>query len=247
MKDFFKKITVFLGIIVAISATVSLTAPNSVFAARDLGGQDNSFLGLTNWDYGVTDMHSETDLQNNIVTIASNILTDIAAIASYLVVGYVIWGGYLYMFSSGDPGKAAAGKKTLTHAFIGLAICISAYTIFGAIRIALLGGSGNLGNCTVGSTCVTPETLIANLVQWIAGISGVVCAVFIVVGGWGYMTSAGDPNKLSKAKNTLLYAFIGLAIVALAEVIAAFVANTVADANTSYLPSSVAVIKKGLK
>ena len=151
------------------------------------------------------------------------------------------------MFSSGDPGKAAAGKKTLTHAFIGLAICISAYTIFGAIRIALLGGSGNLGNCTVGSTCVTPETLIANLVQWIAGISGVVCAVFIVVGGWGYMTSAGDPNKLSKAKNTLLYAFIGLAIVALAEVIAAFVANTVADANTSYLPSSVAVIEKGLK
>jgi len=61
------------------------------------------------------------------------------------------------------------------------------------------------------------------------------------------MTSAGDPNKLSKAKNTLLYAFIGLAIVALAEVVAAFVAGTVTDANTSYLPSSVAVIEKGLK
>lgn len=228
MKTFFKKIALFCGIIIAISATFTVTSPASVSAL----GQADSFLGMVPWNSGFNEnMGSENDLTNNIITIASNILTDISAIAAYLTVCYVIYGGYLYMFSSGDPGKAAAGKKTLTNAFIGLAIVISAYTIFSAIRIAMVGNS-SLDNCAV-NECITPGPMIVNLIQWIAGMGGIVAAVFIVVGGWGYMTSAGDPNKLSKAKNTLLYAFIGLIIVALAEVLTAFIYDTVVEANTT--------------
>ena len=145
------------------------------------------------------------------------------------------------MFASGDPGKAAAGKKTLTHAFIGLAIVVSAYAIFGAIRIALI-GNNSLGDCdiTTGKTCVEDTTLITNLIQWVVGIGGVVAAIFIVIGGWGYVTAAGDPNKLQKAKTTIMYALIGLVVVALAEVITAFVSNLVREANgdTSYLDST---------
>lgn len=224
MKSFFKKILMFCGIILAISATFAIVTPSDTHARE--------FLGMPSWDDGLNldSMNNETELTNNIVKIASNILTDISVIAAYLVVGYVIYGGYLYMFSSGDPGKAAAGKKTLTHAFIGLAICISAYTIFSAIRIALIGNS-SLGDCSVTSECVSPETMITNLIQWVAGMGGVVAVVFVVVGGWGYITSAGDPGKLQKAKTTILYALIGLAIVALAEIITAFISTTVRNAN----------------
>lgn len=230
MKNFFKKILLLIGIVTAVSATFSFISPSNTYA-RD-------FLGMPSWDDGLSlnDMDNEDKLTANIVKIASNILTDISVIASYLVVGYVIYGGYLYMFSSGDPGKAAAGKKTLTHAFIGLAITISAYTIFSAIRIAFI-GNNSLGGCTVANECVTPETMVTNLIQWVAGIAGVVAAVFVVIGGWGYITSTGDPGKLQKAKTTILYALIGLAIVALTEVVTAFIASTVRSANedTSFL------------
>lgn len=251
MKNFFKKFLVFAGILVAVTSTINLVNSAPTFADTGIGGRAcPNFLGMTSWDCGfVETINSETVLTDNIVKIATNILTDITVIAAYLVLGYVIWGGYLYMFSSGDAGKAAAGKKTLQHAFIGLAIVVSAYTIFGAIRIALLGG-GSFGDCdiTSGRTCTDGGTLVTNLIQWVAGMGGVVAAIFVVIGGWGYITAAGDPGKLQKAKTTIMYALIGLVIVALAEVLTAFVSSLVRGANgdTSYLDqSSIALnIKK---
>jgi hypothetical protein len=45
----------------------------------------------------------------------------------------------------------------------------------------------------------------------------------IVVGGFRYVTSAGDSTKVGSAKNTILYALIGLIIVALAQIVVRFV------------------------
>ena len=238
MKSFLKKLIVFIGIIGAISTTINLTTPSSAsaFSCRYI-------LGMTSWDCNVTDINSQESLTSNMVQIATNILSDVSVLASYLVIGYVMWGGYLYMFSSGDPGKAAAGKKTLLHAFIGLAICISAYTIFSAIRIALTGGK-DMGSCAnLASSCVTPDRMVVNLIQWVAGVAGVVSAIFLVVGGWGYITAAGDPGKLQKAKSTILYALIGLGIVAAAQVITAFVSSTIRNANDSALIPTTTIAK----
>ena len=236
MKNFLKKIVLFLGIITAFSATTSLVSTPSTFADDTrMDGTScatTSFAGLTPWDCGITKIDSEDSLTSNIATIATNILTDLSVIAAYLVLGYVIYGGYLYMFSSGDPGKAAAGKKTLTQAFIGLAIVLSAYTIFSAIRIALVGGQSLECDPLTGSGCMDDGgAMVTNLIQWVVGIGGAVAAIFIVVGAFGYITANGDPNKLQKAKTTILYALIGLIIVALAEVLTAFVANLVRESN----------------
>jgi hypothetical protein len=58
------------------------------------------------------------------------------------------------------------------------------------------------------------------VLQYIAGtviaISGSVALVFIIIGGIHYMTANGDPGKLKKAKETILYASIGLVIAGLA-------------------------------
>ena len=249
MKNFLKKLVVFVGIIAATSVHLNVFQTSPVFADTRIDGTECSYiLGMVNWDCNFdTTIDSEDKLISNIVTIASNILTDISVIASYLVIGYVIYGGYLYMFSSGDTGKVAAGKKTLTHAFIGLAICISAYTIFGAIRVALLNNTSiNSCDVTTAKACITPDEVVTNLITWVVGVGGVVAAAFVVIGGWGYVTSAGDPNKLQKAKNTILYAIIGLVIVGLVEIITAFVASTIRNANdnkTSLAPPTTMIAK----
>lgn len=242
MKNFFKKFIVFLGIVAAVSTTFC----SNTYARYDEPNTETSsssecryLLGMPAWDCGVGKFDDETTLVSNIAIIASNVLTDLTVVAAYLILGFVIYGGFQYMFSSGDPAKAANGKKTLTHAFIGLAIVISAYTIFSGVRIALIGDQ-SFGNCLPGSTsqCVDSNVMVSNLIQWIAGIAGVVAAIFLVVGAWGYMTAAGDPGKLQKAKSAILYSLIGLAIVALAEIITAFVSGLVRDANTSYLDNT---------
>ena len=62
--------------------------------------------------------------------------------------------------------------------------------------------------------------LIINIFSIIVGI---VAVIMIIVGGLKYITSGGDSNNVTSAKNTILYAIIGLIIVALAQVIVRFV------------------------
>jgi hypothetical protein len=73
------------------------------------------------------------------------------------------------------------------------------------------------------------ENFIRSVIKVIAGLAGLVATGFFVAGGFGYITSSGNPEHLEKSKHTLLYSAIGLAIV-----IAAFViSNIVTDLATS--------------
>ncbi len=71
------------------------------------------------------------------------------------------------------------------------------------------------------------ESTIALVVNILSVVVGVVAVIMIIVGGLKYITSGGDSNGISSAKNTILYAIIGLVIVALAQVIVKFVLNKV--------------------
>lgn len=231
MKHLAKKILLLCGIILLTSFVSSFTTPSP--ASADC----RYFLGMTSWDCNIVEqVTSDDQLKNNIWTIAANIATDITVIAAYLIIGYVIYGGYLYTFSGGDPGKVATGKKALTQAFIGLAIVMSANVILNSIRIAL--GANFTKNCTIAGECYGLDTdtnatgtMILGIIQWVVGIAGVISAIFVVYGGISYTTSIGDPGKLKKAKDMITYALIGLAIVALAEIITAFVSNMIREAN----------------
>jgi hypothetical protein len=52
---------------------------------------------------------------------------------------------------------------------------------------------------------------------------GVICVIMIIVGGLKYVTSGGESNNVSGAKNTIMYALIGLVVVAMAQIIVHFV------------------------
>lgn len=51
------------------------------------------------------------------------------------------------------------------------------------------------------------------LFNTMVAIAGIACVLFIVFGGYYYMTSAGNPERLERAKKTIRNAFIGLAVV----------------------------------
>jgi hypothetical protein len=53
----------------------------------------------------------------------------------------------------------------------------------------------------------------------IAPIGGFICLVFVVLGGYMWMTSAGDPIKIKKAQGTLTWALIGLIFLVISGVV----------------------------
>lgn len=96
----------------------------------------------------------------------------------------------------------------------------------------------NKGTCLSTSTadCNTqdPEQTVNDIIEDVINIFsivvGVVSVIMIIVGGLKYITSGGDSGSVGGAKNTILYAIIGLVIVALAQVVVRFVLGRVESA-----------------
>ncbi|HET9098138.1 MAG TPA: hypothetical protein VFN51_00820 [Candidatus Saccharimonadales bacterium] len=65
--------------------------------------------------------------------------------------------------------------------------------------------------------------VIADVIRIISILVGVIAIIMIIIGGFRYMTSGGDSGKVSSAKNTIVYAIIGLAVAVLAQFIVQFV------------------------
>jgi len=78
-------------------------------------------------------------------------------------------------------------------------------------------GSNNLGN------------LVRELINILSWVVGVVSVIMIIIGGFRYITSGGESGGVTAAKNTIMYAIIGLVIVALAQVIVHFVLSGVSS------------------
>ena len=67
------------------------------------------------------------------------------------------------------------------------------------------------------------DSLLAKIINIISIIVGIIAVIMIIIGGFKYITSGGDSGKVSSAKNTIIYAVVGLIIVALAQFIVKFV------------------------
>lgn len=67
------------------------------------------------------------------------------------------------------------------------------------------------------------NNFLKHLINIFSAIIGVVAVVMIIFGGFRYITSGGNDSSITSAKNTILYAIIGLVIVALAQLLVRFV------------------------
>ncbi len=93
-------------------------------------------------------------------------------------------------------------------------------------------GSG-LSAAGVNNTCSSTTTIQSGIknaakivVNILSIVVGIVAVIMLIFGGFRYITSGGESNSVSSAKNTLLYAIVGLVIVFLAQVIVHWVLNT---------------------
>ena len=66
-------------------------------------------------------------------------------------------------------------------------------------------------------------SIASKVVNILSIVVGIVAVIMIIFGGFRYITSGGESGSVSGAKNTLIYAIVGLVIVALAQFIVHFV------------------------
>jgi hypothetical protein len=72
---------------------------------------------------------------------------------------------------------------------------------------------------------VDGTTGIADILGIVYFVAGIVAVIVIIIAGYTYTTSSGDAGAVKKAKNMILYAVVGIVVIALAFVITQFVAG----------------------
>lgn len=127
---------VFLATFVIGAYTPSVNAaPVSIFAATCSG----NVIGFPAWYDGLSCKGTQPTLTNlnDMWIIALNVVQDLTMLVMYFAVGYVIWGGFKYIKSEGDPGKISEAKMAIVQAIAGFIIAISAVAIINFVQSTL--------------------------------------------------------------------------------------------------------------
>lgn len=70
-----------------------------------------------------------------------------------------------------------------------------------------------------------PNSIFVTITNILLFIIGAVAVIMLIIGGVRYVVSAGDQNAVTSAKNTILYAIIGIVVAFLAYAAVNFVSN----------------------
>jgi len=74
---------------------------------------------------------------------------------------------------------------------------------------------------------LTLSGIVSNITTALVFIIGALSVLMIIVGGLRYVISGGDPKKTADAKNTILYAIVGVVVAIMAYAIIKFVTSTI--------------------
>lgn len=89
--------------------------------------------------------------------------------------------------------------------------------------VAIISGNTN-GSCdTLKSSGSSIDGILSLVLNLFSAIVGFIAVIFIIINGLKYVTSGGSSEKTNDAKNAIIYALIGLVIVALSQIIVKFV------------------------
>jgi hypothetical protein len=77
------------------------------------------------------------------------------------------------------------------------------------------------------SELIGPDGVFTQITNTVLFAVGIISVIMLIWGGLRYVVSGGDSKKVTDAKNTILYAIIGLIIAILAFAIVNFVINAI--------------------
>lgn len=107
---------------------VAGASPLTQFAAKC---PDGRILTVPAWYKGLECDGKQPKITalNDIWKIALNVVEALIGVAAYVAAAFVVWGGFKYMKSQGDPGQLTEAKNTIFQAMIGLGITLASTAI----------------------------------------------------------------------------------------------------------------------
>jgi hypothetical protein len=83
-------------------------------------------------------------------------------------------------------------------------------------------------NCSAGTNV---NQLIKTVINWALGVTFAIAVLFLIIGGFWYITAGGNEEQADKGKKTIINALIGVVVIILSYVIVNVVTNLVTNTN----------------
>ena len=83
------------------------------------------------------------------------------------------------------------------------------------------------GSTDCGDSGAAVNNTISSVINLLSFVIGALAVIMIIVAGARFITSGGDSSKVAGAKNAVIFALVGLVVVALAQMIVHFVLTNV--------------------
>ncbi len=154
-----------------------------------------------------------------------NIAFDISLAVGYIALALIIFGGFKYIMSQGEPQKMTKAKQTLSSAIIGTVIAMGASVLVNTVTMALginIAGGWDQHEFTRNS--------LENIFTWAYSIAGLIAVIFIIKNGIDMMMSRGNQAATQQAIRGIMVSAAGLVIVVLAAIITSFVIGSIGGA-----------------
>lgn len=116
--------------LLAVMTMFMFTATTPLADTAGAACKDRVFTFPT-WYNGVVDGKCDIkiDKLNDFWVIVMNFVEILLQLVAYVAAGYIIWGGFKYIKSEGDPGKISEAKSAILNAIIGLVIALASVAI----------------------------------------------------------------------------------------------------------------------
>lgn len=88
-----------------------------------------------------------------------------------------------------------------------------------------------IGGIAGSQTLTGPGGLIYRIISLLLFVVGGLAVLFVIIGGYQYITAAGNEEQSEKGKKTLVNAIIGVVVIVLAWVIINVVVNTISGSS----------------
>jgi cytochrome bd-type quinol oxidase subunit 2 len=124
--------------------------------------------------------------------------------------------------------KARLNRITGTVASGALIAAASAGSAFAQIGDGL---DATKGAADTGATDI--NSIVQRVINVLLFVVGAASVIMLIIGGIRYVVSAGDQQAVTNAKNTILYAIVGIVVAVLAYAAVRFVFGTLTNTSTS--------------
>lgn len=129
------------SLLVAVTAlTFNAVTPLASISNAQCDGAGSRILSFPKWQNKLPGSCDKPQIKelNDFWVIALNLVEILLQLVAYVSAGYVVWGGFKYLKSEGEPNKISEARSAIMAAVIGLVIALTSVAIVAYVQGAII-------------------------------------------------------------------------------------------------------------